>query len=125
MGAQKVTVDQAAECLSLLEGASGAMTAASIAERLGLSGCRETQRRHVRAIIEHLRDGACKIVAAADGYWLTEDEKAWRDYQSSRQIDAKRILGVTGKRKKESDRASSGQKQLFRIGGGRGGYGSN
>jgi len=125
MGAQKVTVDQAAACLSLLEGASGPMTAASIAGRLGLSGCRETQRRHARAIVEHLRDGACKVIAAADGYWLTSDEKAWRDYLDSRQIGAKSVLGCTHRRRRESVRASSGQKQLFKIGGGRGGYGSN
>ena len=126
MSDKPVTVDQASSCLSLLQGAGGAaMTAASIAARLGLGGIRETQRRHVRAIIGHLRDGGCKIIAAASGYWLTDNERAWQEYLNSRQIGAKAVLGKTGKRKKESLRASSGQKALFRIGGNRGSYGNN
>ena len=117
MSDRPVTVDQVAACLSLLAIESEARTAVSIAKQLGLGGSRETQRRHVRAIIEHLRDGGCKIIAAASGYWLTDDEKAWQEYQDSRQITAKHILGVTSKRKKESVRASSGQKTLFGSGG--------
>ena len=125
MSDKPVTVDQASSCLSLLEEAGGAMTAASIAARLGLSGIRETQRRHVRAIIGHLRAGDCKIIADAAGYRLTGDEKEWRDYLDSRQIGAKAVLGCTHQRRRESLRASSGQKSLFRIGGNRGSYGGN
>jgi len=118
MGKREVTVDQAAECLSLLVIASGMpRTAASIARQLGLSGTRETQRRHVRAIIDHLRAGGCKVVGGSCGYWLTDDEKTWRDYLDSRQIGAKAVLGVTGQRKRESVRHSSGQKPLFGSGG--------
>jgi len=118
MSDKPVTVDQASSCLSLLQGAGGAaMTAARIAELLDLGGIRETQRRHVRAIIEHLRAGDCKIIADAAGYRLTGDEKEWRDYLDSRQIGAKAVLGCTHQRRRESLRASSGQKTLFGSGG--------
>lgn len=77
------------------------MTAAEIAARLYLPGCRETQRRHVRAIIEQLRKVGAKIVAnLSEGYWLTEDITLWRDYLEGRQIDAKIILAETHKRKR-------------------------
>jgi len=108
-----ITVGEAAACVSLLEGASEVMPAASIAERLGLTGCRETQRRHVRAIIDHLRAGNCKVVADSQGYWLTDDEKVWRDYLENRQIDAKVVLGSAHRRRRESVRAGSGQRSLF------------
>ena len=117
MGDRPVTVDQAAECLLLLQRTIGPRTAASIAEQLGLSGSRETQRRHVRKIVEHLRDGDCKVVGDPSGYWLTDDQKAWRDYLDSRQIGATAVLGCTHQRRRESLRASSGQKTLFGSGG--------
>ena len=88
------TGDELVSCLSILK--SQPMTAAQIAARLRLSGCRETQRRSVRAMVEVLRDKGCRIVATnRDGYFLTTDEKVWRDYLEGRQIDAKTVLGRT------------------------------
>jgi len=96
-----VTALEAARCLSVLESAREPIVAVELASRLGLSGSRETQRRHVRAIIEHLRNNGSMIVAALqNGYFLTEDTQLWRDYLEGRQIDAKRILGETHKQKR-------------------------
>jgi len=109
-----ITTSEAARCLSILESAAEPMTAAALAARLGLSGSRETQRRRIRAIVEHLRnDCSAKIVATLqDGYFLTDDDKLWRDWLDGRQIDAKRVLGVTYKQKKMLT-DSQGQGVLF------------
>jgi len=100
--------------LSLLETAAESMVAAELAKRLRLAGSRETQRRHIRAIVEHLRKNGSHIVATlTDGYWLTKDDNLWRDYLEGRQIDAKRILGETHKRKRFVN--SQGQGTLFNM----------
>jgi hypothetical protein len=108
-----ITNDEAASCLLLLKRSGSPYVAADIARAMGLSGKRETQRRHVRAIIKHLRETGSMIVATlAGGYWLTEDYGTWKDYNAGRQLDAKRILGETGRRAKIiSDR--NGQGVLF------------
>jgi len=97
-----ITSPQAARCLRILENAAGKpIVAAELARQLGLAGNRETQRRHVRAIIEHLREtGAMVVATLQDGYFLTEDTSLWRDYLEGRQIDAKKILGQTHKKKR-------------------------
>ena len=42
-----------------------------------------------------------KVVATLQGgYLLTDDDVIWAEYLDGRQIDAKRILGVTHKQKK-------------------------
>ena len=74
-----------------------------------LASCR--QPRITAAIIEHLRDNGSMIVATLQqGYWLTEDSSLWRDYLEGRQIDAKRVLGETHKRKRQ---LTEGQGFLF------------
>jgi len=89
------TADEAARCLRLLR-SKGPLPAADIANCLGIGGKRETQRRHIRAIIRHLRECGEMIVATLkDGYFVTDDVKIWRDYLEGRQIDAKRVLGKT------------------------------
>ena len=96
-----ITTEEAAECLRVLQEAPEPIVAAGLAARLRLSGSRETQRRHVRAIIEYLRDAGSWIVATnRDGYSLTADTRAWRNYQEHRQNNAKHTLGVTHKRKR-------------------------
>lgn len=109
-----VTTLEAGRCLQILQAANGPIVAAELARKLGLAGCRETQRRRVREIVKHLKDnsGAMIVASLQSGYWLTEDEQLWRDYLLHRQIDAKRILGETHKRKKMlAD--PSGQGRLF------------
>ena len=77
------------------------MVAAGLAARLYLCGSRETQRRHVRAIIEYLRNAGNWIVATnSEGYSLTADPGAWRNYQQRRQNNAKHTLAVTHRRKR-------------------------
>jgi biotin operon repressor len=93
----------AVRCLQLLEAAAGVrfMTAAEIAEVLRLPGNRETQRRAVRALVEYLRERGSMIIAnLANGYLLTYDPQVYRDYLDGRQIDAKRLLGETGRQKR-------------------------
>jgi biotin operon repressor len=108
-----ITTDQAAKCLELLTRAAEPIVAANIAGLLGLPGNRETKRRHVRALIKHLRDNGSLIVANLQGgYWLTEDIQIWRDYLEGRQIEAKTILGKTGRQKKIL-RDKAGQEFLF------------
>lgn len=96
MDSNDVTTDELANCLAILKDADRPMTAAQIAARLGLSGCRETQRRRVRAMTLALRDKGCRIVAnQIDGIWLARNDREWRDYLEGRKIEAKTILGVT------------------------------
>ena len=55
----------------------------------------------MRAIIKHLRDNGSHIVATlSGGYFLTQDFMLWSDYLAGKQIDAKRILAETHKRKR-------------------------
>ena len=101
MPGPNVTAEEAARCLRVLEQAQRPMVAAELARSLHLGGSRESQRRHVRAIAEHLRDNGSMVVATLQqGYWLTEDQRLWKDYLEGRQIDAKRVLGETHKRKR-------------------------
>jgi len=107
------TSDCIAECLRILRQATEPIFAADIAARLGLGGNRETQRRHVRAFIKHLRDNGSRIIATLHGgYWLTDDAQLWADYLEGRQIDAKKILGETHRRKRVAY-DSRGQGSLF------------
>ncbi len=113
MSRPNITTFEAARCLSLLESAEGPIVAAELAQRLYLAGSRETQRRHVRAIVKHLRDNGSQIIATLQGgYFLTQDSQVWRDYLEGRQIDAKRVLGETHKRKRMLTDAA-GQGVLF------------
>jgi len=114
MDKTNITTDEAAACLRLLRRAGGPMTAAELAATLYFSGKRETQRRHVRALIKHLRDNGAWIAATLQGgYFLTGDPALWRDYNEGRQIDAKKIFGVTHKRKKAALADRLGQGFLF------------
>jgi len=107
-----VTTDQAAGCLGILKRADKFMTAAEIAASLGFGGGHETQRRHIRAIVEQLRENGSMIIAnTRDGYWLTTDESVWKDYNEHRAIDCKVILAEVSHRKKLID--STGQGRLF------------
>jgi hypothetical protein len=122
MNEVNVTSSDLARCLTILKEAEMPMTAATLAMRLYLPGCRETQRRHVRAIIEQLRKAGARIVATlSEGYWLTEDLSLWSEYLEGRQIDAKKILAETYKRKRMlADAAGQGilfgQKMTIGIG---------
>ena len=64
----------------------------------------------MRAIVKQLRDEGAMIAATLqNGYFLTEDLQLYRDYLDGRQIDAKKVMGVTGKRKRMLiDRAGQG-----------------
>lgn len=107
-----ITTEQAGRCLGILKQATEPMVAAEIARRLGIGGSHETRRRYVREIIRELREGGSKIIATIqDGYWLTEDEGLWLAYNEHRAIDAKQILGETGRRKRMID--GHGQGKLF------------
>jgi biotin operon repressor len=109
MNEPNITTDQVAGCLGILRRADKFMTAAEIACRLGISGERETQRRHIRAIVKHLRDGGSMIVAnTLDGYWLTADAALWKDYNEHRAIDAKVMLAEVSRRKKIIDKKGQG-----------------
>jgi len=96
-----ITAGEAAGCLRILEEAHSPLVAADLARELALAGSRESQRRHVRAIVEHLRDNGSMIVATRqEGYSLTDDPKKYRDYLERRQIGDKHDLGETHKQKK-------------------------
>lgn len=110
-----ITTPEIANCLSILESANKPLVAADLAKKLGLSGSRETQRRHIRAIIKHLRNNGSKIIATLwGGYFLTTDPQLWRDYLEGREITAKRIFGETHKRKRRLT-DSQGQGVLFDL----------
>lgn len=107
------TTNEVAGCLRLIS-EQGPILAITIADRLGLAGTRETKRRHVRAIVQHLRNECGeKIVAnSMGGYFLTDDNTLWQSYLNGRQMDAKKVLGQTHKQlKMVTD--SRGQGLLF------------
>ena len=100
--------------MKLLKGAAGPMTAAEIAGRLNLAGKRETQRRHVRSLIKHLRDTGVWIAATlSDGYFLTNDPKVWARHNADKQIEAKQVIGESHKRERQCLRGRFGQGLLF------------
>lgn len=89
------------------------MTAAEIAATLRPGGYRETQRRHVRAIVKQLRDNGAWIIAQnPDGYFLTTDKAIWNEYLEGRKIDSKRIIGETSRRQRSAHELN-GQGLLF------------
>ncbi|RKY12683.1 MAG: hypothetical protein DRP65_00560 [Planctomycetota bacterium] len=109
-----ITTDEAAACLTLLESAAGPMTAAEIAARLNLAGCRESQRRHVRALVKHLRDTDVWIAATlSDGYFLTKDPDVWAKHNVDKQIGAKKVISQAYRREKCCLRDRLGQGLLF------------
>ena len=102
-----------ASCLELLKASAVPIVAADMAAKLGLEGSRETQRRKIRAAVKALRDDGAMIVATTyAGYFLTEDKDMYADYLDGKQIDAKRVLGETNRRKKNI-KDSHGQGLLF------------
>jgi len=113
----KVSSDLAAKCLSLLK-QEAPIRAIELARKLNLTGNRESLRRHIRAIVQHLRNDCGTMIVAdlKDGYFITDDEKVWQAYLNSRQIDAKKILGITHKQLKMI-MDSRGQGLLFVPGG--------
>jgi len=113
----RLTTTELAGCLRILKEAHEPLVAAKIAGRLNLPGERETQRRHVRAIVKQLRDDGAWIVAdLSGGYWLTEDAAIWTEYNEFRTVDAKRILGEAHHRTKIAKEPSG---QLVMFAGGR------
>ena len=113
MGKCNITTDEAARCLQLLQTADEPLVAAEIAARLHLAGSRESRRRHVRRIVEHLRDNGSWVIATQQqGYWLTSEAQMWRDYINGCEIQAKRILAESGRRKRRAAGAP-GQGVLF------------
>ena len=109
----KYTTDEAARCLNLLR-SHGPLKAAALASRLGIGGKRETQRRHVRAIIKHLREDCGEMIAANlnNGYFVTDDYKLWQDYLDSRSIEARGTIGKVHRQKRMVSDAN-GQGLLF------------
>ena len=96
-----ITTPELALTISILDAAKGPMTAIEIAAKLHLEGCRESQRRHVRAIIEELRNKGVRVVAnQIDGCWIAKDDNEWREYLEGRKIEAKQQIGEAHRRKK-------------------------
>lgn len=113
MDGLNVEASEVAMCLAILQTHESPIVAAEIARRLHLEGSRETGRRHVRAIVKQLRDKGAMIVAVgSSGYYLTDDPDLWKQYLEGRQIEAKKVMGETHKRKKMAA-DSKGQGLLF------------
>ena len=94
MKQNKFSSDLAARCLALIK-SDGPIRAIAMAVKLGIEGNRESKRRHIRAIVQHLRNDCGNMIIGnfRQGYFITEDKKVWQDYLDGRQIDAKKILG--------------------------------
>lgn len=98
-----ITTEHVAGLLLILKDAGQPMVAAELAVRMRMSGNRESQRRAVRDLVKHLRDTGSMIIATLQGgYWLTDDYELWTDYLTGRTIDAKRVLGESYRRKRQS-----------------------
>jgi hypothetical protein len=106
------STDEAARLLRLLEQARTPMAAAELARKLALPGQRETQRRHVRALVEQLREAGQWIVGDGSGVWLTTDAGQWRAYNEGRKIGGKREIGLAARRQRMITDAA-GQGLLF------------
>lgn len=93
--------DQAAKVLRLITDC-GPILAADLAIKIGLQGCRESNRRKIRAIVHYLKnENGNKIVSNfIDGYWIAADDKEWQASLDSLQIGAKKTLAVTHKKLK-------------------------
>ena len=55
------------------------------------------------------------VAVGSRGYYLTEDPDIWKQYLDGRQIEAKKVMGETHKRKKIAA-DSKGQGLLFKPG---------
>lgn len=100
---------QLVRCLRLLEDATEPMPAAAIAAQLQLAGNRESLRRRIREIIRLLREKGSWIVASlSEGYWLTDDETVWRQYNQGQSITAKGRIGMASRRIRASGEADQG-----------------
>jgi biotin operon repressor len=107
-----ITTAKLDKTLDILKNAAGFMLSIELANKLGIGGSHELKKRTVRVIIKDLRDSGHWIVASVSyGYFLTKDLNLWREYNEGRQIDAKRIIGESAKRKNLVD--SRGQVMLF------------
>ena len=116
MDEPKATTEECTIVMHMLCTTDAPLTAAQIADKIGLAGCRETQRRRVRAIIKQLRDEGEWIVANNyDGYWLTEDRFIWHLYNKDRALSAKYLLGEVSHRQKAA--ADRKQRMLFSLDG--------
>ena len=95
------TTNEVAQCLRLIK-EQGPILAITIADKLGLAGTRETKRRRIRAIVQHLRNecGTMIVANTMGGYFLTDDSLMWQGYLNGRQVDAKKLLGQTHKKLK-------------------------
>lgn len=113
MNRPTITTCNAARCLEILKAAADPITAVDLARRLGLAGERESRRRQVRAIIQHLRDQGEWICATMQGgYLLTDDAGVWSRYNAGRAINGKRVIGQSHNRNKAAV-DSHGQGLLF------------
>lgn len=88
--------DLAAKCLTLIK-QHGPILAIDLAAHLGIVGGRENMRRKIRAIVQHLRNDCGEMVCAdlIHGYYIAPDKEVWQMYLDGRQLDAKKILGIT------------------------------
>ena len=109
----KFSADLAAKCLALIK-SDGPIRAIALAVRLGIEGNRENKRRHIRAIVQHLRNDCGELIAAdlIYGYYIAPTKEIWQMYLDGRQIDAKKILGITHKQLRMVQ-DSKGQGLLF------------
>jgi len=104
--------DEAQRLMCRLITAERPLKAILIAAMLGIEGDRETQKRHVRAIVRHLRrQGAWIVASLTEGYWLTHEPGIWREYTERRTVDARRILAEASRRRRQVREA--GQRMLF------------
>lgn len=79
--------------------------AIDLADRIGLDGNRETKRRRIRAIVRQLRAVGARIEANfVDGCRLDTDPdpRQWRDYLANRQARAKKQIGETARRQRQT-----------------------
>ncbi|MCK4626024.1 MAG: hypothetical protein KAV00_11980 [Phycisphaerae bacterium] len=93
----------------------GPYSAFILAERNGVHGNRETQRRTIRAAVERLRDKpiGARICANRLGYWMARDATEWEEYLEARKADA-RFAFVHERKIREAARdVSNEQGRLF------------
>ena len=104
----------------LRDNADRAVPAIELALHLQIGGDRESKRRIVRKLIEHMHERGTRICAdfssKSGGYWIARNDREWRDYRVSREIHARFEFVALRKMKTAAMERQSGQAVLAGMG---------
>lgn len=94
------------------------VTAVELAERAGIAGEHETQRRRVRELVAELREAGHRVCAGSGleaecGMWLARDDAEWNAYLESRRNQLRFEFGDLRRAATAASERCNGQGTLF------------